>query len=207
MAGCVPYTQDHLRMLLEHGLETRREMLSCMLAIGAGTGGRISEFVGIRRSTVIVQGRIPDVLKLICLKKRGVRKEYFREIPWNHSLDRFVLPWLRKQENRYGLEFPDDYVFSTSPGRHISRQQAWSILHEAYLRLHIQAKHGTHGMRKFFGRSVFDYYCKKYSDQIKALEMTRRALGHQSIDTTIKYLNLELDGLKEATDKIFEFLL
>lgn len=203
----MPYTQDHLRLLLEHGIATHREMLSCLLAVGAGTGGRISEFVGIRRNVLItLGGGIPDVLKLICLKKRGVRKEYFREIPWNHSLDRFVLPWLKKQEEHYGLELPADYVFSTLPGRHISRQQAWSILHEAYLRLNIEAKHGTHGMRKFFGRNVFDYYCKKYSDQIKALEMTRRALGHQSIDTTIKYLNLELDGLKEATDKIFEFL-
>jgi site-specific recombinase XerD len=203
MAGCVAPEEKEVLLVLEHCLKTGKLMTGCWFALGCGTGGRASELLDIQREMLLSKGKLRDSF---ILNKLKARKSAFREIPWNHKLDKYVLPWLIYQQEYLALECPDDYVFTRQPGKHISRQRAWSMLREVYAQLGIDRKIANHGMRKFFGRGIYFYFGEKTGDQLRALELARQALGHSRIDTTICYLNIEQDNIKEALDDIFGFI-
>lgn len=203
MAGMDAFLADDLKRMLDHCLD-KALFLCAVLALGCGTGARIGEVLLLLRSTVLIDGRIPDVLKLPKLK---TGKTSFREIPWNHTLDKYLLPWLVYQQDVLGIELGSDYVFSRKPGKAVHYKQVWAEMKTMFQLLKIPGRKATHSMRKTFARFVYDYYLQQYGgDQLKALESTRLALGHFSIKDTIKYLNLELESLHNATDVIFEFL-
>lgn len=203
MAGMDAFLADDLKRMLDYCLESALFMCA-VLALGCGTGARIGEVLLLFRSNILINGKIPDVLKLPKLK---TGKTSFREIPWNHALDKYVMPWLIYQQEVLGIELGSDYVFSRKPGKVAGYKQVWAEMKALFILLKIPGRKATHSMRKTFARFVYDYYLEQYSgDQLKALESTRLALGHFSIKDTIKYLNLELQSLHNATDVIFDFL-
>jgi integrase len=203
MAGCVAPEKSEVLAVLEHCLERKKLMKCCYFAFGCGTGGRVSELIDVQRKTLLSNGKIRNT---ITLNKLKARESALREIPWNHRLDKYVLPWLIEQQEFVGLERPDDYVFSSNKGGHISRGWAWAMMQPVYKRVGITEKVANHGMRKLFGQGVYHYFWKKTGDQINALTITRDALGHSSIEVTIDYLELQKGNVAEALDDVFSFL-
>jgi site-specific recombinase XerD len=68
--------------------------------------------------------------------------------------------------------------------RAISREQGWRILTEAFATNELGGKTATHSLRKTFATRVHAAY---QGD----LRKTQRALGHQNINSTLKYLALD----------------
>ena len=59
-------------------------------------------------------------------------------------------------------------------------------------------------MRKTFAQELFRYFVERNrSDPMRALELTRRALGHTQLDTTVKYLGITDAAIEEAQEQIF----
>ena len=105
---------------------------------------------------------------------------------------------MKKEEER-GYDNPDDFVFRGQQGKHLSRLTVYSlfrrILGEGY---------GTHWMRKTFAQEFFHYFLREnQTDPMRALELTRRALGHARVDTTIKYLGILDERMENAQAMIF----
>lgn len=203
MAGCVAPESSEVLAVLEHCLKVGKLKKCCYFAFGCATGGRVSELIDVQRKTLLSNGKLRNSIELNKLK---ADEGALREIPWNHKLDKYVLPWLIEQQEFVGLEDPDDYVFNSQKGGHISRQWAWAMMQSVYKRVGITEKVANHGMRKFFGQGIYFYFWKKTGDQISALYITRDALGHSSIDVTIEYLELQKGNVREALDSVFSFI-
>ena len=64
--------------------------------------------------------------------------------------------------------------------------------------------YGTHWMRKTFAQELFRYFMhQNTADPMRALELTKRALGHARIDTTIRYLGITEESIENAQKAIF----
>jgi integrase len=85
------------------------------------------------------------------------------------------------------------YLFRSRKGnnRPISPVQAWRILREACEANELTGKLGTHCMRKTFAQKV--YHQLDYD-----LIRTKRALGHQNIANTERYLSFAEEDITAA---------
>lgn len=206
MAGCEIITKDHVKAILDSFVRNSNHFGACLFALGCGTGGRITELIKVKRGDILKNnGDIKSIITLDKLKTSSEENVY-RRIPWEKALNKFLAPWLDFQKYSLGFEFDNDYVFSRQPNKHITRQYAWELLTTGYKKAGIHEKYACHGMRKFYGWHIYDYYMQESGDQLRALKLTSLALGHSSIDTTLHYLNIQLDSLGKALNEIFDFL-
>ena len=59
-------------------------------------------------------------------------------------------------------------------------------------------------MRKTFAQEIFKFFLEdNIKDPMRALELTRRALEHARLDTTVKYLGINENALKKAQNTVF----
>jgi integrase len=73
---------------------------------------------------------------------------------------------------------------ATGLRRHISREQAWRILKEAFNSNELSGKLGTHATRKTF--------CNRMYDKLNhGLVKTQKAMGHTNINSTVTYLSFQ----------------
>lgn len=176
-------------------LPTLPAKYAAIAAIGVTTGCRISEILALRRFDLLDRnGRLRDGISFLKLK---TRKNSHRRIGIPARFRPYVLRHLMDEERR-GWERPDDWVFRGHNGGHLSRIAVYR-----FFRPLLGERHGTHWMRKTFGQEIFRYYLRQSGDGIRALELTRKALGHARLDTTVKYLGIEEQELEEAQEKIF----
>lgn len=203
MAGCIKPEASEVFKILEYCRKEGYIMEGALFAVGCGTGGRVSELINIKRGDVLDNGRIREVWRLNKLKARKVA---YRDIPWNASLNPYLELLLKYQQDVLGMELPEDYIFSHATDGHISRVYAWSVLTKIYRKIGISKKIALHGMRKFFGHGIYDYEYQRTGDQLVALETARQALGHERLDTTIRYLNLRQENIKTALASVFSFM-
>ena len=111
---------------------------------------------------------------------------------------KYIIRLLRLEGER-GYERPDDYVFRGKSGKPL----AYKTVYNNFRRI-LGEGHGTHWMRKTFAQLLFKHLlAQNRDDPMRALELTRRALDHARIDTTIKYLSIVEDNIKQSQDAIF----
>ncbi|WP_176013638.1 site-specific integrase [Victivallis sp. Marseille-Q1083] len=169
---------------------------AAIVAIGVPTGCRISEILPLRRRDLIEYESIREVVSFEKLKARD--GDNCRKMTIPGVFRATLVRWLNHEADR-GYCRPDDYVFRGQAGDHLSRFTCYN-----YFRSILGRGYGTHWMRKTFAWEIFRYYLKQSAaDPIRALELTRQALGHARIDTTIKYLGIAEEALYEAQNAIF----
>ena len=168
---------------------------ACLTALGVATGCRITELLNLRRLDLLKpDGSLRSEIAFPELKKR---RTAHRKMPLPSAFRSYVLRHLA-QEGRRGWERPDGWVFRGKCGRPLSRTAAYR-----FFRGKLGPGHGTHWMRKTFAQLMFRYLETETGDMLKALETTRRALDHERIDTTIRYLGLREAEIEAAQDAIF----
>jgi integrase len=106
-----------------------------------------------------------------------------RTVPVHPDAKAALATWLLRLREQPGIT-AQTYVFRSRKGgnRPISPVQAWRILREACEANELTGKLGTHCMRKTFAQKV--YHQLGYD-----LISTKRALGHQQISNTERYLS------------------
>ena len=171
---------------------------AALAAIGVTTGCRISEVLSLRRFDLLERdGRLKDKIAFVRLKSRGKGALHrFLSIPADYR--RYVLCHLRQEEER-GYDRPDAFVFRGKNGAHLSRLTVW-----AFFRARLGTRHGTHWMRKTFAQEMFRGFLRQTPDDpMRALELTRRALCHARLDTTVRYLGIDADKIESVQNQIF----
>lgn len=186
-------------LTLDEAVEAIRKMpikYAALSAIGITTGCRISEILALRRFDLIsYDQRFKDKVAFIKLKSKT---EKTRKLLIPADFQIFVIRLLDSEAQK-GYERPDDYVFRGQNGKRLSRYTAYN-----FFRKNFGVGFGTHWMRKTFAQLLFKYFLRENTaDPMRALELTRQALGHEQIDTTIKYLGIDEQKIDNAQKEIF----
>lgn len=177
---------------------------ACLAAIGVSTGCRISELLLLQRHDLLTPcGKLKEEIAFVKLKSKetnvnGEKKVVHRKISIPSDFHCYVISHLQAEEQR-GYDMPSDYVFRGKHGKSLSRHTCYNKFREL-----LGSGHGTHWMRKTYAQELFRYLLKENpADPMRALELTRRALSHSRIDTTIRYLGFNEESLNKAQNEIF----
>ena len=197
---------------VKHLLDALPAKYAALLAIGITTGCRISEVLALRRFDLLKNdGTMKEEISFIVLKKKPKKykkskqnvlnvppKNKHRKLSIPTDFHCYILRHLKMEEQR-GFERPDDYVFRGKSGKHLSRQSAY----RTFLR-QLGSGYGTHFMRKTFAQEIFRFFLNEnIRDPMRALELTRQALDHARLDTTVKYLGITSNAIRNAQEAIF----
>ena len=169
-----------------------------LCAIGVTTGSRITEILKLRRFDLLTRdGVLKDQISFIKLKTKSA-KVIHRKIGLPAKYHKYVLDHLRAEELR-GYDRPDDLVFRGQKNRPLSRITVYHIFRDK-----LGEGYGTHWMRKTFAQELFHYFLQQNSrDPMRALELTRNALDHARLDTTVRYLGITEESIENAQNAIF----
>lgn len=171
---------------------------ACLAAIGVTTGCRITELLLLQRHDLLDRdGKMKEQINFVKLKA-GESKVPRRKISIPPDYHDIILRHLREEEKR-GYDMPGDYVFRGKCGKPLSRFTCYNTFRKL-----LGSGYGTHWMRKTFAQEIFKYFLEdNYKDPMRALELTRRGLGHARLDTTVKYLGINETALKNAQNTVF----
>jgi site-specific recombinase XerD len=106
--------------------------------------------------------------------------------------------------DKQGYTEPDDYLFQTQrSGNHaLNPNGFWRAMKDAKLALGFTGKIATHSMRKTFADRVYTELLTH--DGCDAMRTLGKALGHENLNNTDKYLSFREDELVGAINKVFE---
>lgn len=169
-------------------------------AIGVTTGCRITEILSLRRFDLLTrEGKMKDRIAFLKLKaKNRDGAPIHRKMSIPESYRPYIIRHLIREEKR-GYDRPDDLVFRGHLGMPLSRITVYRIFREK-----LGEGFGTHWMRKTFAQEIFHFFIRSNpADPMQALEMTRRALSHARLDTTVKYLGITEEKIEHAQNAIF----
>ena len=199
-----------MRAGLAAGRNAARDL--CLFELGISTGFRIRELLSLRLRDVVQAGRVVDVLLVRKRSMKGGRKRgksgnllsgvRSRSVPLVRDVRLLISQQVEALRGR-GYMREIDFVFQDSRFRNraITPNAAWKILHAAARRQGITGKIGTHSMRKTFALRLYEWLQNNRRPDggaYDALRIVSKALGHESIDTTLRYLAFDDKWIADA---------
>lgn len=173
MNGTRALTDQEVSQVISNLPKLRDKVL---FVLGVKTGFRISELLSLKVSDVFVNGKVRD--KVTVHKANMKKQTRARTIPLHPEAKTLLEQYI----NTEYLPGDSPLFYSRKGNDSITRMQAHRILKEAFEGL--TGKVACHSMRKTFGTKV-------YEKTGKDLRATQVALGHESINSTIKYLAVD----------------
>jgi site-specific recombinase XerD len=172
-----------------------------LFVVGHRTGFRISELLSLAVTDVLQHGKIGDHLTVQRKHMKGGKagKTSSRTVALHPEARAALSVWLEMLTRMLkGNLDPMTPVFcsrvrdtATGLRRHISREQAWRILKEAFNSNELSGKLGTHAVRKTFCNRV---YTLLKHDLVK----TRQAMGHANVNSAVQYLSFREEEIDAA---------
>jgi len=192
MKGCRPITKEEQKKILA-ALNIRDRTL---FILGMTTGFRISELLSIKIQDVYENGKIVE--KVYVRRAYVKKKTAGRCVKLNKQAQKAIEELIEyyKKKKTFKLDWP---LFQSQKDRSkpVTRQQISNIFYKLKKELHLTGKLNTHSLRKTFADRMY-----KVLD--KDLFKLQRALAHESINSTVKYLSFKEEEIDEAIEKIFE---
>jgi integrase len=190
MKGCRPLTDAEVHLVSRSFGGTYAARDRALFILGIKSGFRIAELLSVRVGDVWQHGRVVDQLTVRRAHMKQQREG--RTVPLHPDAKAALATWLLIVRQQPGVT-GQTYLFRSRKGgnRPISPVQAWRILREACEANELTGKLGTHCMRKTFAQKV--YHQLGYD-----LIRTKRALGHQNISNTERYLSFAEDEIHAA---------
>jgi site-specific recombinase XerD len=201
MRGCRPLTDAEVSLVAKSFSGTYGTRNKALFVVGHRTGFRISELLSLTVGDVWQHGKIVDHLTVRRRHMKGGKtgKTSSRTVALHPEARAALSVWLEMLTKMLkGILDPMTPVFcsrvrdkATGLRRHISREQAWRILKEAFTSNEFTGKLGTHVMRKTFCNRMYD---KLNHDLVK----TQRAIGHANVNSTVQYLSFREEEIDAA---------
>ncbi|WP_445490661.1 tyrosine-type recombinase/integrase [Niallia sp. 03133] len=142
-----------------------------LFVLGINTGLTITELLDIRVKDLFSDETIKDFYIV-------QKEECTKDIYLNQKVKKAILSYVQSTSI-----LPDSYLFqSKKADQHLSRQQAYRIIHQAAEAIGLNAKIGTHSMRKTFG-----YHAYKRG---VAISLLQKHFNHSTKQETFKFLGI-----------------
>lgn len=214
MKGARPLDNSEILLVSEHFTGTYATRNRSLFMLGVSVGGRISELLALCIGDVWQNGQ--PVKDLLFAKAIVKGKETARMVPVNADGRQAIALLIDWHRGQYGTLAPAGPLFVsrqgepppskggtkgiplTPPrgrgGRALTRGQAHKILEAAFTKAGLNGKLATHSMRKSYAQRMYDAMGDIYA--------VKEVLGHQSVETTKKYLGVSYQKLQRASDQI-----
>ena len=180
MPGCRSLTPEEISQVLTQ-LNTPRDRL--LLVMGLKTGFRVSELLTLKVGDVLSPaGGIVDKLTVYKINMKGKKKA--RTVALHGEVIALLQPYVVGKHPAHPL------FESPKTGKAITRFTAYHIMKLAFDSLGLAGKLGTHSWRKVFANVI---YLKSGKDLLK----TSRALGHDRVMNTERYLEIKQDEIDD----------
>lgn len=170
---CRPLTDLEVNQVTEAFQRTRDRAL---FVLGIYTGFRIAELCSLKVSDVQQYGRVRSS---VTVQKRFMKgSKAGRTVLLNPIVMKAIGDLIGELKLGH-----DDFLFKSKKAGAITETQARRIFRTVFDSLGLEGNLSTHSMRKTFAKKV-------YEASGRDLRLTQLALGHSSIDSTSKYLEI-----------------
>ena len=156
---------------VERYLEKQSKRDHLIFVFGTNSGLRISDIVALNVGDVRGKNYVQ-----IVEKKTGKPKRF----PLNDKLKRLIADFVKNRRDKEPL-------FKSHWGRRFNRITAYYMIRNACEAVGIEAKIGTHSMRKTFG---YHHY-----QQFKDVAILQKIFNHSSQQITLRYIGIEQDQI------------
>jgi site-specific recombinase XerD len=148
-----------------------------LFILGTYTGFRISELCSVKVKDVVQYGKVKG--EIVVQKKNMKGKKASRIVVLHDEVRAAIERLLSETPLKH-----EDFLFQSREGDGgVSENQMRFILRNVFDKLQLQGPLSTHSMRKTFAKRV-------YEATGKDLYLTCEVLGHASISSTAKYLDV-----------------
>lgn len=154
---------------ISNWLKNYNQKYYVIFLIGISVGIRISDILKLKISDMQNTDRI-----VIKEKKTGKTKIF----PLKPSVAKVVKDYIK---NYCDKEY-QEYIFLGKKGARLDRSAVYRVLNKCMQELGIESKTGTHSLRKYCGRAIYD--------QTKNLALVMRIFNHSSEIISARYIGL-----------------
>lgn len=156
-----------------------------LFTLGIKTGFRISELLSIKVSDLREHnGTLKDRVIVSRASMKG--KHHSRSVPISQTTKQCLEVYISS------LPSTQVYLFESQKHGRMNRVTAWRSIKDAAVKSNLTGKIATHSLRKSYSKKIYE---ASGNDLLR----TSKALGHQSIQSTVSYLQFitstEIDDL------------
>lgn len=159
---------------IEKFFEKQSERNLLFFTLGTNCGLRISDILGLNVADVRDRAYIQLTEKKTCK---------FKKIPINSKLKPMIEQFTKGKRG-------EEPLFVSIFGNRLERVAAYYIIRNACKEVGIEAKIGTHTLRKTFG---YHHY-----RQNKDIALLQKIFNHSSPQITLRYIGIEQDQIEES---------
>jgi len=153
-----------------------------LFVTGINIGLRVSDLLQLTWRDVLTEKS--KIVDYILVKEQKTGKT--RKITLNTAVKKALVETLSLLNDVQ----PDNFLFPSQKGGHLSRTQTWVILTEAAHTVGIEGSFGTHGLRKTFG-----YWAYQSGIDITLL---MDLFGHSSQSITLRYIGITQENIDQV---------
>lgn len=190
MIGCEPLTLEQVELTVEQlrGPWAARDVACFLLRVF--TGFRVSEALSLRLGDVVIEGRMPDFIRVQRRNMKG--KTSSRSVRFNEGAQEAVSKWVR-QLHELGYISRTDFLFQSrsSGNRAVDRSSVYRIEVAACRRAGLTGHYGTHTARKTFAATARRMGATMFELQ--------QMLGHVDPKSTAAYMSFDE---KKAAERV-----
>ncbi len=210
MKGARPLSNEEILLVADHFSGTYEIRNRSLFMLGVSVGGRISELLSLTIGDVwqnhqpvkdllfqkgVVKGK--ETARMVPVNADG-RKAISDLISWHRGqygdLARMRSLFVSRQGGGARVGGCNRQSLKVKPSKPLTRGQAHKILEAAFSKAGLNGKLATHSMRKSYAQRMYDALGDIYA--------VKEVLGHQSVETTKKYLGVSYQKLQRASDTI-----
>ena len=195
MKGTRPLDNNEIRLVSVCFEGTYEERNRGLFMLGVSTGGRISELLSLKIGDVWQNGK--PVSDLLFDKSIVKGEEVSRAVPVNTDGSRAIDDLIRWHQDRFRTVPKTRPLFPSRNGngrKRMTRRTAHNVLKTAFIAAGLNGHLATHSLRKSFAQRLYE----QTGDIFACQEM----LGHKSVATTQKYLDVNYASVREAIQKM-----
>lgn len=170
------------------GKENRRDYM--LFVVGINVGLRAGDLLKLRIMDVISDGRLIDSVLIIEQK--------------THKPREFTLNASAKDAIQYYLSSlsgytPEDYLFQSQKGGHLTVQAAHKLLKKLLRDLNIKGNFGTHSLRKTW---AYHIYITNAKNNPMILPTLQKMLNHSNQAVTLRYIGITKEVISDVYNSI-----
>lgn len=178
---------DKIKQYLK-GKKNRRDYM--LFVVGINVGLRAGDLLNLKLMDVMIEFRVRDS---VIIKEQKTGK--LREFVLNTSVKDAINYYLRSIDE-YN---PNDYLFKSQKGGHLSVQAAHKLIKGLLRELNIKGNYGTHSLRKTWAYHIYINNAKNNSMILPTLQ---KMLNHSNQATTLRYIGITKEVISDVYNSV-----